>query len=92
MHLLWPPDFGIATELILMCPLIHDTHTCRSIYIYTCINICIKYNKRALIIQATAFYLNTNLQNITDSRVMAKWKDGYYYPGIIQKVEGSRYM
>ncbi|XP_052700995.1 TP53-binding protein 1-like isoform X3 [Crassostrea angulata] len=29
---------------------------------------------------------------VKDSRVMAKWKDGYYYPGIIQKVEGSRYQ
>lgn len=35
MHLLWPPDFGIATELILMCPLIHDTYTVKAyIYIY----------------------------------------------------------
>ena len=22
---------------------------------------------------------------------MAKWKDGYYYPGVILKVDGTRY-
>lgn len=29
----------IATELIWMCPLIHDTYTCRSIYIYIRVSI-----------------------------------------------------
>lgn len=28
---------------------------------------------------------------LVDSRIMAKWKDGYYYPGVILKVDGTRY-
>ncbi|XP_061164681.1 TP53-binding protein 1-like [Saccostrea echinata] len=29
---------------------------------------------------------------VKDSRIMAKWKDGYFYPGTILRVDGSRYQ
>ncbi|XP_062574613.1 TP53-binding protein 1-like [Saccostrea cucullata] len=28
---------------------------------------------------------------VKDSRIMAKWKDGYFYPGTVLKVDGSRF-